>query len=103
MEQSYLEKYQYCICSPPLLLFSKKKKKKKKKLLLFSLWFPRTFVSLDFQGFPRPRLLRDWSLITGRGSTKREGGGQVPPLQKGGGGEKVLAVLKGGGAKEVLG
>ena len=45
-----------------------------------------------------PRI-RDWSLITGRGATKREGGGarEVLPLRKGGrGAEKVLAMLKGG-------
>ena len=46
-------------------------------------------------------MIRDWSLITGRGGgdTKREGGAcQVLPLRKGGGGaEKVLAMLKGGG------
>ena len=44
-------------------------------------------------------LLRDWSLITGRGggATKREGGGacEVLPLQKWGR-KKVLALLKGG-------
>ena len=45
-------------------------------------------------------LLRDWSLITGRGgATKREGGArEVLPLRKGGA-EKVLAVLKGGHKK----
>ena len=26
------------------------------------------------------KLVRDWSLSTGRGATKREGGGQVLPL-----------------------
>ena len=42
-------------------------------------------------------LLRDWSLITGRGgATKREGGArEVLPLPKGGA-EKHLAMLKGG-------
>ena len=42
-------------------------------------------------------MIRDWSLITGRGATKREGGGarEVLPLRKGGA-EKVLAMLKGG-------
>ena len=46
--------------------------------------------------------LRDWSLITGRGATKREGGGHVKfyPYEKDGeGAEKVLAMLKGGGTK----
>ena len=33
------------------------------------------------------RPIRDWSLITGRGATKREGGArEVLPLRKGGGG-----------------
>ena len=45
------------------------------------------------------KVLRDWSLITGRGGgpTKWKGGGvcEVLPLQKGGGTEKVLAMLKG--------
>ena len=43
------------------------------------------------------RVLRDWSLITGRrGATKREGGArEVLPPRKGGA-EKVLAMLKGG-------
>ena len=39
--------------------------------------------------------LRDWSLIMGRGSTKREGG-KFYPYEKGGGAEKVLSMLKGG-------
>ena len=58
--------------------------------------------SLDSM-LPNPNL-RDWSLITGRGATKREGGGacEVLPLRKGGGMEKVLAMLKGGGAQKVL-
>ena len=45
----------------------------------------------------RPLLIRDWSLITGRGgATKREGVAHtVLPLRKGGGGYKVLAMLKG--------
>ena len=50
-------------------------------------------------------LLRNWSLITGRGATKREGCGHVKfyPYEKGGA-EKVLAMLKGGrgGAHQVL-
>ena len=39
---------------------------------------------------------RDWSLITGRGATKREGGGacEVLPLWKGGAAATVLAILK---------
>ena len=55
-------------------------------------------------------MVRDWSLITGRGeggSTKREGGGgayEGIPLRKRGGGAKiVLVMLKGGGAQKVLG
>ena len=46
------------------------------------------------------KLIRDWSLITGRGgATKREGGAhEVLPPQKGGA-EKVLATLKGGHKK----
>ena len=49
-------------------------------------------------------ILRDWSLITGRGATKREGGGHVKfyPYEKGGGAEKVLAMLK-RGVQKVLG
>ena len=45
-------------------------------------------------------VIRDWSLITGRGgATKREGGTRkVLPLRKGGV-EKVLAMLKGGHKK----
>ena len=45
-------------------------------------------------------MLREWSLITGRGgATKREGGArEVLPLRKGGA-EKVLAILKGGHKK----
>ena len=42
-------------------------------------------------------LLRDWSLITGRGATKREGGtSEVFPLQKGGGGGKSFSHAEGG-------
>ena len=46
-------------------------------------------------------LLRDWSLITGRGGLQNSRGwiSKVLPLQKGGG--KVLAMLK--GAQQVLG
>ena len=48
-------------------------------------------------------MLRDWSLITGRGgggATKREGVGHVKfyPYEKGGP-EKVLAMRKGGNKK----
>ena len=50
-------------------------------------------------GFLSKGQLKDWSLITERGATKREGGGggmcEVLPLRKGGT-EKVLAILKGG-------
>ena len=48
-------------------------------------------------------LVRDWSLITGRGGLqKREGGArEVLPLRKGGA-EKLLAMLK-VGAQKVLG
>ena len=50
-----------------------------------------------------PIVIRDWSLITGRGATKREGEAhEVLPLRKGGA-EQVLAMLKGGGAQKVLG
>ena len=47
-------------------------------------------------------MIRDWSLITGRGATKWKGGGracEVLPLQKGGGGGKSIshAEVKGGG------
>ena len=49
-------------------------------------------------------LLRDWSLITGRGGYKTGGGWHVKfnPYERGGGAEKVLAMLK-GGAQKVLG
>ena len=51
-------------------------------------------------------VVRDWSLIMGRGGYKTGGGGahEVLPLRKGGA-EKVLAKLKagGGGAQKVLG
>ena len=50
-------------------------------------------------------ILRDWSLITGRGwSTKREGGGarEVLPLRKGGGGGKSFRHSE-RGAQKVLG
>ena len=41
-------------------------------------------------------VIRDWSLITGRGGYKTGGGArEVLPLRKGGA-EKVLAILKGG-------
>ena len=47
--------------------------------------------------------IRDWSLITGRGATKRQGvTREVLPLRKGGA-ENVLAMLKGRGAQQVLG
>ena len=56
-------------------------------------------ISLHASAFHKPTNvgcpLRDWSLITGRGATKREGGCEVLPLRKGGA-EKVLAMLKGG-------
>ena len=53
-------------------------------------------------------LLRDWSLITGRGATKLEGGGghlKVYPSEKGGGGRKCFSHAEGGGggAQQVLG
>ena len=47
-------------------------------------------------------MLRDWSLITGRGGGLQNGRGgahEVLSLQKGGGAEKVLAILKGGHKK----
>ena len=45
-------------------------------------------------------MVRDWSLITGRGGLQTGGGGarEVLPLQKGGA-EKVIAMLKGGHKK----
>ena len=52
-------------------------------------------------------MVRDWSLITGRGGggykTGVGGACEVLPLQKRGGAEKVLDMLKGGGARKVLG
>ena len=52
-------------------------------------------------GRPVRKVLRDWSLITGKGPEKQEeGGGHVKfyPYEKGGGGaDKVSAMLKGGG------
>ena len=48
----------------------------------------------------RAHLLRDWSLITGRGgATKWDRGTEVLPLQIGVGAEKVLAMLKGKGVQ----
>ena len=46
-------------------------------------------------------VVRDWSLITGRGAIKREGGGvcEVLPLQKKGGGGIFLSHAEGGGTK----
>ena len=48
----------------------------------------------------KEQLLRDWSLITGRGGGGYTMGGggahKVLPLQKGGRAENVLAMLKGG-------
>ena len=46
------------------------------------------------------RIVRDWSLITGKGGYKTGGGGarEVLPLRKGWA-EKVLAMLKGGHKK----
>ena len=43
-----------------------------------------------YKGMARPLLvLRDWSLIMGRGATKREGGHvKFYPHEKGGGGRK---------------
>ena len=48
-------------------------------------------------------MLRDWSLITGKGATKREGGGHVKfyPYEKGG--RKCFSHAEGGGAQTVLG
>ena len=44
-------------------------------------------------------VFREWSLITGRGATKREGGAhEVLPLRKGGGG-KSFSHSEGGGTK----
>ena len=49
--------------------------------------------------------IRDWSLITGRGATKQEGGGHVKfyPYKKGGGAEKCFSHAEGGGHKKFLG
>ena len=45
----------------------------------------------------------DWSLITGRGATKQEGGAsEVLPLQKGGSGKGFSHAEVGGGAQTVL-
>ena len=45
-------------------------------------------------------LLRDWSLITGRGGYKTGGGAcEVLPLGKGGGAEKSFSHAEGGGTK----
>ena len=58
----------------------------------------------SYNGVMPVRLVRDWSLITGRGGLQNGRGGacEVLPLRKGGGAEKVLAMLK-GGAQQVLG
>ena len=44
------------------------------------------------------KIVRDWSLITGRGATKREGGGHVKfyPYEKGGGGKQRFSHAEGG-------
>ena len=49
-------------------------------------------------------MIREWSLIRGRGATKREGMGasEVLPLQKGGGRKKFKSCLR-GVAEKVLG
>ena len=49
-------------------------------------------------------LLRDWSLITGRGGYKTGGGGHMKfyPYEKGGGGRKSFRHAE-GGAQQVLG
>ena len=63
--------------------------------------FGKTEIALSFMSNERLFfLLREWSLITGRGgATKREGGArEVLPLRKGGA-EEVLAILKGGHKK----
>ena len=57
--------------------------------------------SIEVGLLPVSTMIRDWSLITGRGgATKREGGGscEVLPLPKGEA-QKVLAMLKGGHKK----
>ena len=62
-----------------------------------------------FKDFTTPgcgACIRNWSLITGRGGYKTDGGHvmlypvQKGGAQKGGGAEKVLAILKGGGHKK---
>ena len=52
----------------------------------------------------RKHLIRDWSLIMGRGGYKTRGGGarEVLPLRKGGGGGKSFSHSE-GGAQKVLG
>ena len=54
---------------------------------------------LRFWSIDAGKVLRDWSLITGRGGYKTGGGArEVLPLRKRGA-EKVLAMLKGGHKK----
>ena len=61
---------------------------------------------MEEMGLYECSVIREWSLITGRGGGYKTGGGgarEVLPLRKGGT-EKVLAILKGGGgAQKVLG
>ena len=49
-------------------------------------------------------MIREWSLITGRGGGYKTGGGarEVLPLKKGGGGGKSFSHAE-GGAQKVLG
>ena len=42
-----------------------------------------------------------WSLITGRGATKREGASKVLPLHEGGGGGKSVGHAEGGAQKDL--
>ena len=48
-------------------------------------------------------LVRDWSLITGRGLQNGSGGGGGLPLRKGGGGGKGFSHAEGGGATNSFG
>ena len=66
--------------------------------------YPSFPVPISIQSSILLYLLRDWSLITGRGYKMEKREVKFYPHEKGGGGaQQVLAMLEGGGAQTVLG
>ena len=63
----------------------------------------RSVLSMYLLMFAAPPMLRNWSLITGRGGLKDEGGGtrSFTPTKRGGGGKSFSHAE--GGAQKVLG